>query len=221
LNWRESDVFVHPSILAATKKGEKRLVKLFNSHSPSLSTIEGNDAERKLVNGLLLYYVLSEANLILGEKEGARYDKAKLSGLIFQDIFERLSQLWISGRSELFLANVDSYVNGIDYVVCEKRGDTVRYRAGIQCRFSIGAAPKTNNSYQRLKKQLAEVRRDRALGDIPLAVAAFRTENSVPSPLNKAVGAQKSVVFLNRSGKAGLAIRYDELRKFAAWLKGL
>jgi hypothetical protein len=225
LNWRESDVFVHPSILAATKLGEKPLVELFNSRSPSLSTIEGNDDERKLVNGLLLYYVLSEANLILGEKKGPRYDKAKLSGLIFQDIFEKLSQLWISGRSEgrseLFLANVDSYVNGIDYVVCEKRGDTVRYRAGIQCRFSVSTARKNNNSYQRLKKQLAKVRRDRALGDIPLAVAAFRTVNSVPSPLNKAVGAQKSVVFLNRSGKAGLAIRYDELRKFAAWLKGL
>jgi hypothetical protein len=97
----------------------------------------------------------------------------------------------------------------------------VKYRAGIQCRFSVSAARETNNSYQKLKKQLDEVRRNGALGDIPLAVAAFRTENSVPSPLNKAVGAQKSVVFLNRSGKAGLAIRYDELRNFAAWLKGL
>ncbi|MDG7007895.1 MAG: hypothetical protein JRN06_06595 [Nitrososphaerota archaeon] len=220
MNWRESDVFIHPSILAATKLGEKRLVELFNSRSYSLSTIEGNDAERRLVNGLLLYHVLSDENLILGEKEGARYDKAKLSGLVFQDIFERLSQVWMSGRSELFLANVDSYVKGMDYVVCE-RGDAVRYRAGIQCRFSISAASATNNSYQRLKERLAEVRRGGALGDIPLAVAAFRTENNVPSPLNQAVGAQKSVVFLNRSGKTGLAIRYDELKGFAAWLASL
>jgi len=213
-------VYVHPSIIAATKLGEKRLVELFNSRAFSLSTIEGNDAERRLVNGLLLYHVLSEADLILGEKEGARYDKAKLSGLVFQDIFERLALVWMSGRPELFLANVDSYVKGIDYVVCEK-GDTIRYRAGIQCRFSIGAASATNNSHQRLKERLAEVRRGRVLGDIPLAVAAFRTESSVPSPLSEAVGAQKSVVFLNHSGKTGLAVRYDELKRFAAWISGL
>jgi hypothetical protein len=193
----------------------EKLVDTYNRQSYPTEPIEADLAELRILNGLLLYYVLTERDLILPKRDVARFDKAKLSGRVFQDAFERLFKIWTGGRDDIFLADVDSMIKGLDYVIA--CSNPVQYKAGIQCRFSVsGSTPTVNNHYSKLRKNLSEARKQ--VGHLPLAAVVFRTESNVPEPLAGATGADHSTIFLNHSGRTGLAIRIREIRSLAHWV---
>ena len=139
-----------------------------------------------------------------------------MSGRVFQDVFELLFDEWLANRPDLLLANVDSLVKGVDYVVCTR--NPIEYKAAIQCRFSLSAGGSALNSHLKLKRDLDEARKE--LGPIPLAAAIFRAAN-LPDSWRIDVGADRLVVFLNHGGVTGLKLRTQELKDFVSWLQAL
>lgn len=214
---KEEEVYLHPTIVAMSKKTPSELVEIYNGLSHPTRHSEVKPGEMEILNGLLLYYVLQERDVILPKKAKARFDKAKLSGRVFQDAFERLFAVWMGNRRDVFLAEVDSMVKGLDYVVCTK--NPVEFKAGIQCRFSLSASgdpARVNNHYLRLKKDLDDARLE--TGNIPMAAVVYRTASNVPEPLRDYVSADHSTIFLNHSGVMDLGYRVAELSSLAKWL---
>lgn len=214
---KEEEVYLHPAIVAMSKKTPSELVGIYNGLSHPTRHFEVGPGELQILNGLLLYYVLQEKDMILPKKATARFDKAKMSGRVFQDAFERLFAIWMGNRKDIFLAEVDSLVKGLDYAVCTK--NPVEFKAGIQCRFSLSASgdpARVNNHFLRLKKDLDDARLE--TGNIPMAAVIFRTASNVPEPLKDYVGADQTTIFLNHSGVMDLGYRVAELSLLAKWL---
>ena len=212
---RASEVFIHPTIVAMSLKSRDQLVESYNKVAYPTEPFDAEPGEARILNGLLLYHVLAERDLIMPKSEKARFDKAKLSGRIFQDGFERLFRAWAGDSDRMFLADVDSMIKGLDYVVASS--NPVEYRAGIQCKFSVSSStPNANNHYSHLRRNISDARG--VVGRTPLASVVFRTESGVPEPLAEAVGANHASIFLNHSGVTGLAFRMREIRALQRWL---
>ena len=221
------DFLIHPTIVALTMKSEREIVDIFNRSK--FGTVEKttglSEKECSLLNGLLLYHILSKNDLLVEKRRYASH-KANLSGRIFEDTFRQLFQLWMKGRSDIFLAYVDKVITGIDYVVYKH--DPLEFLAGIQCRFSLGGTSEDTSSsagrwnhWRKLKDDLEAARDDKRISHIPLAAVVFQSGPSVPKPLARAVDADISATFLNHGGVTDLKVQTSEIKQLANWLQRL